>query len=351
VRLFSRVLRRYFRQLSSGERDFDGSKIHKFVPRGINGRYAKFMVNGRRKYQLEHEANIIELLAHARDCKMTDPRDRVFALIGLANSGYKIMPDYTMDVAAVFQQSTKQILLHDRSLNVLTCCCGDFEEIMRRTDIPSWTPDWSTPSLFDFIYDPINDYPPFRAASDYPPIPGLVSLNGRPDSILRVQCLVIDQLAMNESLISIPNDDDSRTVEDWECIAGFSDDSARFAPYVDGSCSMEDAFLNVIVRDRARYDQGTDIDQLLTIHISDAREDGRFFRSPKGYLGITKGVHDLRHTDSICILLGVNVPFILRQADDHYILISDTYVEGLMYGEAIKMMRQGIFEVCTINIH
>ena len=38
VRLFSKVFRRYFRQLSSGERDFDGSKIHKFVPRGINGK-------------------------------------------------------------------------------------------------------------------------------------------------------------------------------------------------------------------------------------------------------------------------------------------------------------------------
>jgi hypothetical protein len=32
-------------------------------------------------------------------------------------------------------------------------------------------------------------------------------------------------------------------------------------------------------------------------------------------------------------------------------LISDAYVKGLMYGEAIKMMQQGIIDVVTVDIH
>jgi hypothetical protein len=78
---------------------------------------------------------------------------------------------------------------------------------------------------------------------------------------------------------------------------------------------------------------------------------GRTFRSPGHYIGVTKMGTDVRPTDHICVILGANVPFILRKIEDHFMLISDAYVEGLMYGEAIKMMRRGILDVATVDIH
>ena len=59
---------------------------------------------------------------------------------------------------------------------------------------------------------------------------------------------------------------------------------------------------------------------------------------------------DLRYTDFIGVLSGANVPFILRKADDHFLLVSDVYVEGLMHGEAIDMMKRGDLVVETIDI-
>ena len=66
---------------------------------------------------------------------------------------------------------------------------------------------------------------------------------------------------------------------------------------------------------------------------------------------MTKRVADLRYTDLIFILLGANVPFILRKVDNYFLLVSDAYVEGLMYGEAIEIMKRGDLVVETIDIH
>ena len=40
--------------------------------------------------------------------------------------------------------------------------------------------------------------------------------------------------------------------------------------------------------------------------------------------------------DVICILWGARVPFVLRPEEDHYVLIGDCYVEGMMCGELFE---------------
>lgn len=40
--------------------------------------------------------------------------------------------------------------------------------------------------------------------------------------------------------------------------------------------------------------------------------------------------------DCICVLLGCDVPVILRQVEDHQIFIGESYVRGLMQGQAIE---------------
>ncbi len=78
-------------------------------------------------------------------------------------------------------------------------------------------------------------------------------------------------------------------------------------------------------------------------------EHGRFFRSMKGYIGIAElRTHD---EDHICVLLGANIPLMLRQVDDHFVLVGQAYVKGLMYGEAIEMMKRDELEVETIDIY
>jgi hypothetical protein len=45
---------------------------------------------------------------------------------------------------------------------------------------------------------------------------------------------------------------------------------------------------------------------------------------------------EAQNGDMVCILLGGQTPFILSSKDAHFRLVEPCYVEGIMWGEAIK---------------
>lgn len=61
----------------------------------------------------------------------------------------------------------------------------------------------------------------------------------------------------------------------------------------------------------------------------------RFFVSRDGRSGL--GPADMRAGDSVAILYGANVPYVLRQADTpgQYELVGGCYMEGVMYGDSM----------------
>lgn len=64
-----------------------------------------------------------------------------------------------------------------------------------------------------------------------------------------------------------------------------------------------------------------------------------FFCFPNGYYGLADS--RVCPEDFVCILVGASVPFILRPHGDGYILMSEAYVHGLMYGEVIEGLEAG----------
>lgn len=63
----------------------------------------------------------------------------------------------------------------------------------------------------------------------------------------------------------------------------------------------------------------------------------RLFRTGKGYLGL--GPESLRERDHVCILPGACVPFLFRKStlgDNYYQLVGESYVHGIMKGEALQ---------------
>jgi hypothetical protein len=56
-----------------------------------------------------------------------------------------------------------------------------------------------------------------------------------------------------------------------------------------------------------------------------------FFITRDGYMGICP--RWARSSDSVALLAGLNTPFIVREAGEHYSLIGPAYVEGIMLGE------------------
>ncbi len=78
------------------------------------------------------------------NCKSTDPRDKVYALLGLPSISDHMhfhAPDYNLPTAAVFQETTRSIIKYENCLHVI--CLQHPESQPRPYGLPSWCPNWA----------------------------------------------------------------------------------------------------------------------------------------------------------------------------------------------------------------
>jgi hypothetical protein len=71
--------------------------------------------------------------------------------------------------------------------------------------------------------------------------------------------------------------------------------------------------------------------------------DGRsFLFTEKGYYGLGPSIS--KRGDLCCVLFGAKVPFILRRfgEENHYKLIGESYIHGIMEGEAVAMIQKNL---------
>jgi hypothetical protein len=67
----------------------------------------------------------------------------------------------------------------------------------------------------------------------------------------------------------------------------------------------------------------------------------RLFSTSSGFIG--NGPEVLQVGDRVCILFGGDVPYILRPERDHFLLVGESYVSGIMGGEFITKWENGEF--------
>jgi hypothetical protein len=96
---------------------------------------------------------LLHLLAKFRSRHCTDPRDKVYGLLGLCGSDERnsVVPDYSMPVAFVYEHATLKIIESSRSLEV-------FSQVFPRSfkstkfksrNLPSWVPNWTLEATTD----------------------------------------------------------------------------------------------------------------------------------------------------------------------------------------------------------
>jgi hypothetical protein len=87
------------------------------------------------------------MLRHGRHRLATDPRDNVYALLGLASSDVSVVPDYGISPVDLFIDVAMKIALHTRSLDELFYHASAAGRGPLTDELPSWVPDWTQPEV------------------------------------------------------------------------------------------------------------------------------------------------------------------------------------------------------------
>ncbi|CZR39281.1 uncharacterized protein FPRO_05527 [Fusarium proliferatum ET1] len=91
--------------------------------------------NARSFSALRHLRDFFSLVAYTHACEVTEPRDRVFALLGLAEGGFtsEIVVDYRKDVKDVHRDALVRASTYHQDLKLMSLCDSASE--------PTWIPD------------------------------------------------------------------------------------------------------------------------------------------------------------------------------------------------------------------
>jgi len=91
---------------------------------------------------------LLGLLLRHRRCGATDPKDKVYAFLGLTEMSVKpqaeVRVDYTQDHRTMYTSVARTIILHDKNLDILSLPALKQEPGIET--LPSWVPDWSVPT-------------------------------------------------------------------------------------------------------------------------------------------------------------------------------------------------------------
>ncbi|KAH6982651.1 heterokaryon incompatibility protein-domain-containing protein [Ilyonectria destructans] len=357
--------------------------------------------------KVAHEANqerrdnwggLVNYLHLTRSYSATDPRDKVFALLGLVPR-LGIIPDYKEPVEQVFGNLVKESIRATHSLMMLL-----LQRKPRRLTLPSWVPDLST-EIDDELSNggcPMGFY---SADGNSWHNMGIGTVHCRlveddPPNQLTVTGFIYDKpLVLAETWTSGKDERQSsayKVIQDYSKLLEETD--AQHFPRKPGNhrqeCFWRTLIWNATEGDRypapdtyeagfQRFKGGDDVLINLSNPSTDAADhqkiapadegrefynalvrhalNRRFFMTTGGDLG--SGPADMREGDHICVLLGSKAPVILRDVEErpgYYEYVGHAYVHGIMHGEALASLdseadtdrdgsrRIGIRQICLV---
>jgi Heterokaryon incompatibility protein (HET) len=339
---------------------------------------------------------LLELLLSHKSKKSTDPKDKVYALVGISSSRHTFGKiDYSLSMREIYAHTARHLISTTHKLDVICVKQHDIDQF----SLPSWVTDWTRlPSASGAVVIGLHHHlPPFTASGST-----LASFQFIHDGyVLRTKGIAVDTIRA----VGMPYKKRGPPSEivpllevfhDWwnAFVASFSNSlpsQVRFARAIScGSWSFPDAEtyagkLEAIFAlsdqmlsdsDMLRLDPPNrsstmgssvaslvddeevgveDVEEGEKERLSAALEAGlmmnqrRLFFSRDGFVGL--GPWNTTKGDIICVLLGCRSPVVLRKENEHYVLIGEAYIEGFMNGEAMDALRDGEFVLETFEIH
>lgn len=288
----------------------------------------------------------------------TDPRDRIFALLGLSSdsAALGVSADYSRECKTVYLEVAEKLLSQSRTLDIMYAVIGQ----KRVKYMPSWVPDWSTSKPATFGLRPLRRFSASGPLStSFPEFTTdesgnrLLALSGcKFDTVKTVMPLQWDpqwcsnfyhETRAGEFIHSLRNfgisngtaSDSVHDVTDALWKTPIADCDAFFHPSRGArpaaSAAMKASF-DAFVGIRQGDSKWREIASRPYLHVmSLISAQRRLFISSRGYYGL--GDESLQAGDVVCLLFGGDSPFLSRETDEgRYELVGEAYVHGIMHG-------------------
>ena len=233
--------------------------------------------------------SLMKLLRSFRKCHSTDPRDKVYALVGLANDQgvHEMVPiDYAKSVEAVYLDCAKFLVGNRDGMEMLLQAgiSQTRDGNGGKLSMPSWVPNWSQ-EMYPYMNRPLEEDQ--AAGGTEPDMEIQDGGNG-----LRVKGIRIDVINALPAF-AFPNNEKPKHLGVWvQQIKGVSRQSHRF----------------------------------ITHEMCVTR---------RKHIGSTPC--SSQPGDLIIFLYGGPMPFTVRETNGGYILLGPTYLMGFMNGEALRL--------------
>ncbi|CAG8956330.1 hypothetical protein HYFRA_00003710 [Hymenoscyphus fraxineus] len=331
---------------------------------------------------------LLELLLSHKSKKSTDPRDKVFALIGISSSRATFGAiDYEKDVGEVYTHTARHIIQSTGKLDVVCVKQRDFST----EGLPSWAPDWSRPppnsgSLMVGLHHRV---PPFNAAGNTSGSFEFLGEDGDSLCAKGMRIDVIKTVGMPFRQKGAPKNIHTalHVLKDWwglfsSCVLnpGSGSGKASFCRVISCGNWMFDendpiyeerlrrifeVSESLLLGDEAQSstslsssvislteegDEQEEIDVVVdkeghsvVINASITMNRRRLFISERGIPVVGLAPWDALEGDVLVVLLGCKFPVVLRNVERHWVLVGEAYVDGYMDGEAMYGSREGTF--------
>jgi hypothetical protein len=337
--------------------------------------------------------SVLAAIANFTNRAVTNPKDRVYGMLGLGTGPYSdlVEPDYSYSPEKICEVLAMRSVERTGKLEFLS-------HLFERDNpkLPSFLPNWTGKFTWIETYSSRIFHTDFFSASlDLPAEVSLIS-----PSVLSTKGVIFDTIsAVSPSVLldftagPTPLDDalklanlatsaedpycntsDSRLVAFWHSMCGGMElvlrDSNRFAGPLKGRSDLSKyhkfaAFFTATPQQRSR--QWDNEMSHIILDIETAIHGRRFFVTQKGYFGFAAKA--CREGDLVAVLAGGNVPYVIRRESRIgqlrkvikslvrgvglvqviracvklcfsrcYSILGDSYVHGVMYGEAFEIL-------------
>jgi hypothetical protein len=345
----------------------------------------------------------------------TDQRDKIYGLLGLAAETYEasklpeaLVPDYTINVREAYQRAARYFLETNGSLAILTRCNSTSQSLSQKRrryiyeDFPSWLPNWSDFTVHDgdirkslsWLYHARITEPArlgfpehYNASKDL----ALRVHDIKDKSVLRIDGMRVDtvshitrmsdentrssdfnasfaatiaevctaalQLLEENELGSWASQFIKATTVEQQQLSGrkweqcFKDGLAYLHQVFSNDQDLQSSF---VARDRASESWLRDMSQggepgMYSALASNFCYSRCFLLTETGKMAI--GPSDSKVGDSVAVIPGGGVPYIIRHESDHWLLVGESYVHGVMSGEAVEDYHGGRLRMEEFDFH